>query len=297
VRLPAVWLLRPSRKEEAIVDKLKLALVQMQSRPSDVSGNVERACAYIDDAAGMGASLIVVPEFFNTEYFYQYRDYKYLDYAEPEDGPSITAMRKKAVEHRSAVCATILEEQGPGVYFDTAFLIDEEGSIVGKYRKTHPAAVRSLEKIYFRGGARYPVVRLLGWNVGMIICYDHFFPEAARCAAVNGAELILGPFAAPSEPVWESLMRTRAWENGCYISPCNKVGIEGEWRFGGESMIVSPYGEVLARAGTDGDEIVVTELDRDVVFAARRRYPMLRDRRPEVYQPLCSSDEQARGLV
>lgn len=279
------------------MDKIKLALVQMQSRADDVTGNVEKACMYLDEAAAAGAQLIVLPEFFNTEYFYQYRDYKYLDYAEPEDGPTLTAIRKRAVEHRINICATILEEQGPGLYFDTAFLIDEEGNIVGKYRKTHPAAVRSLEKIYFRGGTRYPVLRVCGWNVGVVICYDHFFPEAARCATVSGAELVLGPFAAPSEPVWEALMRTRAWENGIYLAPCNKVGTEGEWRFGGDSMIVSPYAEILARAGSEGDEIVVAELDRSLVLAARRRYPMLRDRRPEVYHPLCSSDEQVRGLI
>jgi N-carbamoylputrescine amidase len=177
--------------------------------------------------------LIVLPEFFNVEYFAQYRDYRYLDYAEPDDGYTITAIRKKAAQHGTAIRATLLEEQGPGLYFDTAFLIDASGEVVGRYRKTHPAAVRSLEKIYFRGGSRFPVWDLKGIRVGAIICYDHFFPEAARAAAVSGAELIIGPFAAPAEPTWDALMRVRAWENGVYLAPCNKVGAEGDLVFRG----------------------------------------------------------------
>lgn len=278
------------------MQKLKLALVQMQSEAADVEGNVAKAMKYVSEAAGRGADLVVVPEFFNTEYFYQYRDYGYLDYAEPQEGPTITAARKAAGEHRVNLVATILEEQGPGVYFDTAFVIDRTGEVVGKYRKTHPAAVRSLEKIYFRGGTRYPVFQVEDWRVSVIICYDHFFPETARCCAVNGAELLLGPFAAPAEPTWESLLRTRAWENGMYVAPCNKVGLEGEWTFGGRSAIVDPYGTVLEIADGCSDAVVVAEIDREQVYAARRRYPMLRDRRPEVYGPLTQSEEVARAL-
>ena len=133
----------------------------------------------------------------------------------------------KAREHRTTICATIFEEQGPGVYFDTAFFIGPDGEIIGKYRKTHPAAVQSLEKIYFRGGTRFPVVDVKGFKVGAVICYDHCFPETVRCCAVNGAELVVGPFAAPAFPTWDSLMITRAWENGVYLAPCNKVGPRG----------------------------------------------------------------------
>lgn len=279
------------------MQKLTLALAQMRSKADDVEGNVTKALNLVSAAAAQGADLVVVPEFFNTEYFYQYRDYRYLDFAEPQGGPTITAVRKAAAEHSVHLVATILEEQGPGIFFDTAFVVDRAGEVVGKYRKTHPAAVRSLEKIYFRGGTRYPVFQVEDWRVGVIICYDHFFPEAARCCAVNGAELLLGPFAAPAEPVWESLLRTRAWENGIYVAPCNKVGLEGEWTFGGRSAIVDPYGTVLKIAPDDRDAVIVAEIDRAQVYAARRRYPMLRDRRPEVYEPLVQADEVARGLL
>lgn len=275
---------------------LRLALIQMRSEVGARDDNVGKALSYIDQVAREGPDLIVVPEFFNTEYFAQYRDYRYIDYAEREDGYTITAMRKKAVEHDVTICATIFEEEGPGTYFDTAFLINGGGEIVGKYRKTHPAAVRSLEKIYFRGGTRFPVWDVKGIRTGVIICYDHFFPETARAAMVNGAELILGPFAAPAEPNWDSLMKVRAWENGVYMAPCNKVGPEGEWTFGGASMVVDPFGEIVARASEEEDDVMIADIDRERVYAARRRYPMQRDRRPEIYRPLTDQIEEARHL-
>jgi N-carbamoylputrescine amidase len=276
---------------------LRLALIQMRSRENARDENVARAMGYVDEVAGEEPDLIVLPEFFNHEYVFQYRDYAYIDCAEREDGPTITAMREKAREHGTTICATIFEEQGPGLYFDTAFMIGPSGEIFGKYRKTHPAAVQSLEKIYFRGGTRFPTWEVHGFRVGVIICYDHVFPETARCAAVNGAELILGPFAAPAFPTWDSLMVTRAFENGVYLAPCNKVGLEGEWVFGGRSLVVDPFGEIVARASDETDETIVAELDRERVYQARRRWPMLRDRRPEVYGPLTSSDESARSLL
>jgi predicted amidohydrolase len=278
------------------MSSLRLAVIQMQSKVDARDENVAKACRYIDEVAGEKPDLVVLPEFFNIEYVFQWRDYAYIDRAEREDGHTITAMREKAREHGTAICATIFEEEGPGVYYDTAFMIGADGEIFGKYRKTHPAAAASLEKIYFRGGTLFPVWDVKGVKVGVVICYDHAFPETARCAAVNGAELVLGPFAAPCFPAWDSLMVTRAWENGVYMAPTNKVGIEGEWTFGGRSKVVDPYGEVMAQASDDTDDTIVVEVSREQVYAARRRWPMLRDRRPEVYMPISSSDEVNRGL-
>ena len=223
-------------------DELKLALVQMNSGSWDAHENVDKAVGYVDRASKEGAELIVVPEFFNHPYVFQYRDYKYIDYAEKADGYSISTMRERAKAHGVHLVATIFEEEGPGVYYDSSFVIDPNGEVLGKYRKVHPAAVRSLEKIYFRPGNRYPIFDIRGWKVGIIICYDHFFPETARATAVAGAELILGPFAAPDQKIWEHLMRVRAFENGVYLAPCNKVGLEGDWVFHGSSMIFGPTG-------------------------------------------------------
>jgi len=276
---------------------LRLALIQMQSKADARDENVAKACKYIDEVAGEKPDLVVLPEFFNIEYVFQWRDYAFIDRAEPEDGYTISAIREKAREHGTTICATIFEEQGPGLYFDTAFMIGPSGQIFGKYRKTHPAAVQSLEKIYFRGGTLFPVWEVKGIRVGAIICYDHCFPETARCATVNGAELVLGPFAAPRFPTWDELMITRAWENGVYLAPCNKVGLEGDWVFGGRSLVVDPLGEIVGRASDDTDDTIVVEVSREKVYAARRRWPMIRARRPEIYGPLTSPDEAGRGLL
>ena len=219
---------------------MKLCLIQMNSTP-DHGENVARAAGYIDDAvAAERPDLVVVPEFFNHPYVFQYRDYAHIDEAEGEDGIAISTMRAKAREHGVYIVATIFEAESAGLCYDSAIVIDPSGAILGRYRKAHPAAVRSLEKIYFRYGSHFPIFRIGEWRVGINICYDTFFPESARCAALNGAELIVVPFAAPGIPCWRETMQTRAFENGVYFAPCNKVGLEGEWIFGGRSMIVAP---------------------------------------------------------
>jgi N-carbamoylputrescine amidase len=264
----------------------------MNSKANDKAANLATASRYIDEAVKLHqANVVVVPEFFNTEYYFQYRDYAFIDNAEPSDGPTITAMREKARQHRIHVIATIHETAAAGNYYDTAHVIDPAGEIVGKYRKTHPAAVRSLEKIYFRYGSKFPVVQIDEFKVGFVICYDTLFPESARCATLNGAELIIIPFASPTLPGWDCLMRTPALENGVYLAPCNKVGPEGDWVFGGQSMIVDPFGSIVVAAGGESDEIISAELDRDQVFEARRRYPMLRDRRPDLYRHIVTDTE------
>jgi predicted amidohydrolase len=272
-------------------DTMTLALVQMNSG-EDRGENLAKAEAYVEQAAcEHKADLVVVPEFFNIPYVFQWRDYAHIDRAERDDGPSISLMRRLASGLGVAVVATIFEEEAAGLCYDSAIFISRDGAIIGKYRKTHPAAVRSLEKIYFRYGSHFPVFRLGAWRVGAIICYDMFFPETARCVAVNGAELILAPFAAPPVNAWRPMMRTRAFENGAYVAPCNKVGPEGEWTFGGCSMIVDPTGEVAAEIDDRGEGVISSTLDRAAVFAARRDKPMFRDRRPDLYLPICLPTE------
>ena len=270
---------------------MKLSLIQKNSSP-DRHENVDRAARLIDEAVARDKpDLVVVPEFFNHIYVFQYRDYKYIDCAETEAGVAITRMREKAKEHGIHLIATIFEEHSAGHYYDTAMVINPEGEIIGKYRKVQPAAVASLEKIYFRYGSYFPVFKIGEWRVGINICYDTFFPESARCSALNGAELIVVPFAAPKMECWREMMMTRAMENVVYFAPCNKVGLEGDWVFGGRSMIVAPDSEVLAEAGEDGDEIISVPLERDLVFERRRLRPMFRDRRPDLYTPICSATE------
>lgn len=248
---------------------LRLGMVQMTSEADERDKNVKRGLAFIDQAADQGADVVMLPEFFNTEYFAQYWDSNGSRLAEPETGYTIESLREKAREREIFIAAAIYEFVGPGLYFDTLFLVNPGGDIVGKYRKTHPAAMRSVETLFYRAGTQFPVWDIGGFKVGGIICYDHFFPEAARCAAIAGAEVLLGPFATMGIPVWEELMRVRAFENGLYMAPCNKVGLEGSWIFSGKSMVVGPRGEVLYCASGTRQDVFVVELQREQVVSAR----------------------------
>ena len=170
---------------------MRITLIQMNSKEGDRDYNVEKAQKRIEEAVLLRPNLIVLPEFFNTEYFPQYRDYKYLQYAERQDGYTISRMKDLARKHSVHIIATIYEEERPGLHYDTAMVIDPEGNIKGKYRKVHPSAVQSLEKLYFKRGSRFQVFPINGWKVGIMICYDYRFPESIRSLALLGAELVV----------------------------------------------------------------------------------------------------------
>ncbi len=271
---------------------MRIALVQMNSRARARDENVERACAFLEEAARRKAELVVLPEFFNVEYFPQYRDYAYLDYAEADDGYTQTRIREVARRRRLYIVSTIFEIARPGFYYDTAMLIGPDGDILGKYRKVHPAAYLRLEKIYFRGGSSFPVFRVGEWRVGFSICYDNLFPESCRCAALNGAELIVAPYATPVADPWENMLSTRALENGVFLAACNHVGPEGEWRFSGKSLVADPLGHILAQASATDEEILVVEIDRQTMVRARRQFRLFRDRRPDVYADISRQQEE-----
>jgi N-carbamoylputrescine amidase len=273
---------------------MKISLIQMNGGGT-VAENVDSACRFIDKASEENTDIIILPEFFNTVYFPQYRNYKYVDWAERVDGYTITKIVEKARQHKVYIIASIYEEDAPGIYYSTAMLISPNGSIVGKYRKTHPAAIRSLEKIYFRFGSKYPIFSVKGWRLGIILCYDIFFPEAARALCLGGAELIVIPFATPkNDPhIWFPMLMTRAYENGTYVAACNKVGKEGDLIFTGESAIVSPSGTIMKQGDKEREEVISVSLDRSNIYEARKRAPMLRDRRPDLYGILVKASEDA----
>ena len=292
---------------------MKLSLIQMNSG-NDRDSNVARACDFIDQAAREKPDLIVLPEFFNNLYFAQYRDYKYVQWAEKDDGFTITRIKEKAKQHSVYIIATIYEQDQPGICFDTAMVIDQQGQIIGKYRKTHPAGYRALELIYYRYGSKYPVFEIHDWKVGIVICYDLHFPESARCVALNGAELIIVPFASPMGYLspnssslpdsagpdsidktgwlsrWNARMTCRAIENIAFLAPCNHTGQEGDAVFCGSSRIVDPKGEVIVDAGEE-EKVITAELDRQFLINTRQTTPFLRDRRPHLYKAIVSETE------
>lgn len=271
---------------------MRLSLIQMNSRSAARDENVERACRFIAQAAAAGAQIAVLPEFFNCEYFPQFRDYKYMDYAEPDDGFTTSRIKKAARTHGVWIVSTIFEIERAGLYYDTAMLINPEGEIAGKYRKVHPAALLSLEKIYFRGGSSFPVFHVGEWTIGFSICYDNLFPESCRCLALRGAELIVAPYATPIDDPWENFLTTRALENGVFLAACNHVGREGEWRMSGKSMIVDPRGKISMQASGSEEEIISADLARGDVMRARRNFPLFRDRRPDTYGVISTPVEE-----
>ena len=250
-----------------------------------------RAVEFIACAANDKTELAVLPEFFNHEYFPQFRDYKYMEYAETDSDYTQTRMKQAARDHGIWLISTIFEVERPGLYYDTAMLIDPEGKIAGKYRKVHPAALLSLEKIYFRGGSSFPVFKVGEWTIGISICYDNWFPESCRCLALRGADLILAPYATPIDEPWENFLTTRALENGVYFAPCNHVGQEGEWRMSGKSMIISPTGQVLTQASRSDEQVISYNIELEEVVRARRKFPLFRDRRPEFYREIAAPME------
>jgi N-carbamoylputrescine amidase len=271
---------------------MRLTLIQMNSRTAARDENVVRACAFVDEAASQRPDIVVLPEFFNVEYFPQYRDYRYMDYAEPEDGYTQTRMKEKARQHGIHIVSTIFEVARPGFYYDTAMLINPAGEIVGKYRKVHPAAYMSLEKIYFRGGSSFPVFRVGEWTIGFSICYDNLFPESCRCLMLHGAELIIAPYATPVADPWENFLTTRALENGVFLAPCNHVGREGDWVMSGKSMIIDPLGKILIQASGTEEQVFSADIDREAVIRARQRFLLARDRRPDAYTAITRPTEE-----
>ena len=271
---------------------MRISLIQMNSRAAARDDNVDRACRFIAQAAAAGAEIAVLPEMFHCEYFPQYRDYKYMDYAEPDTGYTTSRMRSLAKDLGIWIVSTIFEVERPGLYYDTAMLINPGGEIAGKFRKVHPAALLSLEKIYFRGGSSFPVFRVGEWTVGFSICYDNLFPESCRCLALRGAELIVAPYATPLDDPCENFLTTRALENGVFLAACNHVGQEGDWRMAGKSMIITPRGKVAVQASGSEEAVITLDIVRDEVIAARRSFPLFRDRRPDAYSVIAAPMEE-----
>jgi len=263
-----------------------VALVQYASVAGDKTANVAKACQMVDQAAAQGADLVLLPEYFITEYFPQHRDYRYLNYAEEEDGPSLSQIRERARQHRLFIAANFYEDAGGGHLYGTTALIDRDGTTVGRYRKTHPAAILGLEKIYIRYGSQFPAFPVDGWRVTIVASDDNFYPEATRCAALAGADVILVPNAVVRGILWEELFQTRAWENSAYICVANKVGVEEEFDFCGKSLAVDPFGELVVLADDTSEGVFIANLDIERVYAARKRFHLFRDRRPDLYKRL-----------
>jgi len=287
--------------------KLKCGLIQMalkgdgSMQPLEIRDRmIEAHIPYIEEAAKQGVQVLCFQEVFTQPYFCPSQDRKWYAAAEAiPDGHTTRLMQEYAKKHSMVIVVPIYEEVMPGVYYNTAGVIDADGTFMGKYRKVHIPQVDPgfYEKFFFKpGDLGYPVFQTAYVKLGVYICYDRHFPEGWRALALNGAEYIVNPSATVaglSKYLWELEQPASAAANGVFIGAINRIGSEEPWasshnmgEFYGSTYIVNPRGEIEAQASYGDDELLVHEIDLDMVRQVRDTWQFFRDRRPETYSPL-----------
>jgi N-carbamoylputrescine amidase len=282
--------------------RITLGLVQMRMT-ADPEQNFARAIDGIREAAKRGARVICLPELFRSPYFCQTEDHEFFKLAEPMPGPSTERLARLAGELGVVIIASLFEKRAEGLYHNTTAVLDADGSYLGKYRKMHiPDDPNYYEKFYFTpGDLGYRSWDTRQGRLGVLICWDQWYPEAARLTALTGAQILFYPtaigwlvpekaeFGAAQQASWETIQRSHAIANGVYVAAINRVGLEPGpnqgIEFWGGSFICAPNGEIVARAGT-GEEVLVAEIDLRKVDFARTHWPFLRDRRVDSYGDL-----------
>jgi N-carbamoylputrescine amidase len=267
--------------------------------------NLRRTLDAATRAARAGARIICTQELFRSPYFCQSEDHRHFDLAETIPGPSTRAFQQFARRHRVVVIASLFERRAAGLFHNTAVIIDADGALLGRYRKMHiPDDPSYYEKFYFTpGDLGFRAWRTRYATLGVLICWDQWFPEAARLTALQGADILFYPTAIGWHPAekprlgqrqhaaWETAQRAHAIANGCYVAAVNRVGHEtpagGDGiEFWGQSFVAGTSGEVLARAAANREENLLVELDLEAVGRTRTHWPFLRDRRIDAYGPL-----------
>lgn len=266
----------------------------------DKDNNVRRALELSRDAVRRGAQIICLQELFATRYFPQTEDHAAFDLAEPIPGPTTESVAAFAREHRVTVICPVFEKAGPGVYFNSVAVIGPEGELCGRYRKMHiPDDPLYFEKFYFSpGDLGFRVFKVAGVALAPLVCWDQWFPEAARIVALKGAEIVFYPTAIGWHQhekeqegenqldAWLTIQRAHAIANGVFVVAVNRVGVEGTVQFWGNSFVADPFGRVLARATAHEDEVLVVHCDLCRIEEVRRHWPFLRDRRIDAYGEL-----------
>jgi N-carbamoylputrescine amidase len=245
----------------------------------------------IDQAAAEGVQVLCLQEIFNGPYFCPGQDARWYDAAEAVPGPTVDALTPIARENEMVIVVPIYEREQAGVYYNTAAVIDADGTYLGKYRKNHiPHTSGFWEKFFFKpGNLGYPVFQTRYAKVGVYICYDRHFPEGARLLGLNGAEIVFNPSATVaglSQYLWKLEQPAHAVANGYFMGCINRVGTEAPWNIGkfyGSSYFVDPRGNFLAEASEDDNELITADMDLEVIEEVRRVWQFYRDRRPETY--------------
>lgn len=258
--------------------------------------NIDHQMKFVEAAAAQGVQVLCFQEIFTTPYFCAEQTTRWYDAVEQiPDGPTTKLMHDVAKQYGMVLIVPIYEEEQTGIYYNSAAVIDADGTYLGKYRKTHIPHVAPgfWEKFYFRpGNLGYPVFDTAVGTIGVYICYDRHFPEGARCLGLNGAEIIFNPSATVaglSEYLWKLEQPAHAVANGYFVGAINRVGTEAPWNIGefyGQSYFCDPRGQMLAVGTRDQDELVVADLDMDMIREVRNTWQFFRDRRPDAYDAI-----------
>jgi len=259
--------------------------------------NVDKHMTLIDRAGAQGVQILCMQEIFTGPYFCAEQTPRWYEATEQiPDGPTTKLMQETAKKYNMVIIVPLYEVESTGVYYNTAAVIDADGTYLGKYRKNHIPQVAPgfWEKYYFKpGNLGYPVFQTRYAKVGVYICYDRHFPEGARELGLNGAEIVFNPSATVaglSEYLWKLEQPAHAVANGYFVGAINRVGTEAPWNIGefyGQSYFCDPRGQMLAVASRDKDELIVADLDLDVIRQVRNTWQFFRDRRPETYGGIC----------
>lgn len=282
-----------------MAENVAVGLVQM-SCGAEPEKNFERALKKTRQAATQGAQVVCLQELFRSHYFPQTEDPQNFDLAEPIPGPSTDRLGKLAGELKIVIIASLFEKRAAGVYHNTAVVIDNNGKMAGKYRKMHiPDDPSYYEKFYFTpGDLGFHSYSTRYGNLGVLVCWDQWFPEAARLTALQGAQFLFYPTAIgwlageasetnqAQHSAWETIQRGHAVANGVFVVAVNRVGAEGALTFWGQSFVCDPLGRILAKASADKEEVLVVNCDLSKIEETRRNWPFFRDRRIEAYQGL-----------
>jgi N-carbamoylputrescine amidase len=280
---------------------VRLGVIQTNCT-ADPAANLKRQLALIEGAAKQGANIICTQELFRSQYFCQVEDHKYFELAEKIPGPTTEALQKIAKKHDVVIIASLFEKRASGVYHNTAAIIDAGGKFLGVYRKMHiPDDPLYYEKFYFTPGD----LGFRAWDtkfgrIGVLICWDQWYPEGARLTAMQGAEILFYPTAIGWHPgekaeygqlqhgAWETIQRAHAVANGCFVAVANRIGHEAPdggagIEFWGQSFIAGTSGQLLAKASLNHEEILIVPVDLNKVDVTRTHWPFLRDRRIDAY--------------
>ena len=281
--------------------KVNVGLVQM-SCTANKNENIEKAIAKTREAAAKGAQIICLQELFTSLYFCDVEDYDNFNLAEPIPGPTTAALQEVSKELGVVIIASLFEKRAQGIYHNTTAVIDAGGEYLGKYRKMHiPDDPAYYEKFYFTpGDLGYKVFKTKFATIGVLICWDQWYPEAARITSLMGAEILFYPTAigwATNQDeetnkeqygAWQTIQRSHAVANGIHVVSVNRVGFEqeGRMKFWGGSFIANPFGSLIVQASHDNEEIIVKELELDKTDRYRTHWPFMRDRRIDSYEPI-----------